>query len=296
MKDGSRVGAFALAVEDVTGLGIGGERLVSHAVTCDPLTGLLNRMAFGARLDRALSRAKRAGKSVAVLFLDLDGFKLVNDSMGHEAGDTLLAAVAGRLRDVLRPEDVATRLAGDEFAVLLRDTTRAGATCVAERILEALRRPVVLDGREVVVTASVGIALSTVRKGSRELLDNADLAMYRAKHAGKSRHVVFEEAMIAQALRRLEMRSELARALERKELAVHYQPQVELATDRVAVMEALVRWEHPVWGRCLPTSSSRWPRRRGLSSLWDGGCSENHASGRECGARWSFRSRPRTWA
>jgi diguanylate cyclase (GGDEF)-like protein len=183
----------------------------------DALTGLPNRALFMDRLQHALVRTRRRKGEIAVLFMDLDNFKVINDSLGHEAGDKLLVAVAERLRARLRPEDTAARLGGDEFVILLEDLTDVGeATRVAERIAEALRTAFVLNRREVFVTASIGIALSDdARKEPADLLRNADLAMYRAKHAGRAHYEVFEEKMNARALERLEMENDLRRALER---------------------------------------------------------------------------------
>jgi diguanylate cyclase (GGDEF)-like protein len=190
-----------------------------------------------------------------VLFMDLDNFKVINDSLGHEAGDKLLVAVAERLRACLRPEDTAARLGGDEFTILLEDLNDVGeAIRVAERISEALRTAFSLDGREMFVTASVGFALwDDTREHPADLLRNADLAMYRAKHAGKARYEVFEEAMNARALERLEMENDLRRALERQEFVVHYQPQVDLRSGEIIAFEALLRWEHPERGLMLPS-------------------------------------------
>jgi diguanylate cyclase (GGDEF)-like protein/PAS domain S-box-containing protein len=211
----------------------------------DALTGLPNRALFMDRLQHALVRAWRRKGEVAVLFMDLDNFKVVNDSLGHDAGDSLLAAVAERLRARLRPEDTAARLGGDEFVILLEDLTDVGeATRVAERIAEALRTAFVLNRREVFVTASIGVVLSDdARKEPADLLRNADLAMYRAKHAGRARYEVFEEQMSARALERLQMENDLRRAVERQEFVVHYQPVVALDTGGVKGFEALVRWE-----------------------------------------------------
>jgi diguanylate cyclase (GGDEF)-like protein len=191
-----------------------------------------------------------------VLFIDLDNFKVLNDSLGHNAGDELLVGVSGRLRTSLRPEDTAARLGGDEFAVLLEDLNNVDeATRVAERIADKLRAPFDLAHRETFVTASIGVAISGTTGTPMwpgELLRHADLAMYRAKHSGKARYVLFEEAISARAMERLELSNDLRRALEREVLAVHYQPQVSLATGRTVGFEALVRWEHPGRGQLLP--------------------------------------------
>jgi diguanylate cyclase (GGDEF)-like protein len=217
----------------------------------DPLTGLANRTLFLDRLEHALLRAERSGTAVTVLFLDLDRFKVVNDSLGHAAGDELLVAVAGRLKGCLRKAETAARLGGDEFAVLLQESReRDEGPRVAERMLAALRDPFMLHGNEVFITASIGIA--TGREEADDLLRNADVAMYRAKATGKDRHEVFEPGMHAAAVARLELEGDLQRALERDELILNYQPLVSLGTGGVLGVEALVRWRHPRRGLVPP--------------------------------------------
>jgi diguanylate cyclase (GGDEF)-like protein len=235
---------------------------LEHQALHDPLTGLPNRLLFSDRLAQALARARRRKEPIAMLFMDLDNFKVVNDSLGHEVGDRLLKAVARRLREQLRPEDTIARLGGDEFAVLLEGFASVGdATAVAERIKEILRAPFPLfEGQEIVVTASVGISLHTPETPPGEdaqenrLLQDADTAMYQAKADGKARYEVFDKSMYSQALERLKLESDLRRALdEQRELRVYYQPQVWLKTGEVFAMEALVRWEHPEQGLILPS-------------------------------------------
>jgi diguanylate cyclase (GGDEF)-like protein len=222
-----------------------------HQALHDALTGLPNRALFGDRLEHALQRAERTGTIVAVLFLDLDRFKTVNDSLGHAAGDELLCAVAGRIGDCMRGADTAARLGGDEFAVLLEDLSSSDeAVRVAERIIELLRTPVVLAGREVFASASIGIATGTHPDG--DLLRQADVAMYRAKAEGKGRYALYEEGMQAAVLERLELEADLQRALERNELVLFYQPIVALGTGALSGVEALVRWRHPVRGMVPP--------------------------------------------
>ncbi len=219
----------------------------------DGLTGLPNRALFLDRAELAISRARRLRSLVAVLFLDLDGFKAINDSLGHAAGDRLLVEVAERGRRVLRPADTLARLGGDEFAVLLEDVEAGGAQLVADRILHTLRAPVALEGNELVVHASIGIAVSgPADEGPGELLRNADLAMYCAKAGGQNRHETFEPAMHATVLGLLELEADLRRALEQQEFVVHYQPVYELPTGRLAKVEALVRWQHPKRGLLGP--------------------------------------------
>jgi diguanylate cyclase (GGDEF)-like protein/PAS domain S-box-containing protein len=229
------------------------EQALQHQAFHDALTGLPNRALFSDRLEHALARAGRQGNSVAVLFLDLDNFKVVNDSLGHAQGDTLLVAVADRLRACLRAEDTGARLSGDEFTVLLEDVSgEADAIAVAERIARALAVPVMLQGREVVVTASIGVAISMTGGGSQDLLREADLAMYRSKATGKARCSLFNADLETRAMERLELEADLRRALVRGEFRVHYQPIISLADETIAGVEALLRWEHPERGLVQP--------------------------------------------
>jgi len=226
---------------------------LAHQALHDPLTGLPNRTLFLDRLQHALVLIEGYGGQLAVLYMDLDDFKIINDSLGHQAGDRLLVSVAERLSSHLREEDTAARLSGDEFAFVLEDSARNGAVRLAERMERVLRDPFVLGGREVFVSASIGIALgeATTSTDAQELLRRADVAMYRAKRSGKARYVLFEEEM-DRALRSLEARTELRRAVEREEFVVHYQPEINLRTGKPLLMEALVRWEHPRQGLVRP--------------------------------------------
>src|SRR3954451_16382007 len=204
-----------------------------HQAFHDSLTGLPNRALFLDRLELAHARARRSGSPIAVLFMDLDAFKNVNDSLGHAAGDELLVLVAGRLRRWLRPSDTAARFGGDEFAVLLEDLDVPNAAqIVAQRILDSLREPFEIQGQQISVGASIGIA-SSAHPGSDDLLRNADLPMYRAKGMGKGRHQMFEPGMDVAVLERLELEVGLQRAIERGEMSVHYQPIVEMGTQKV---------------------------------------------------------------
>jgi diguanylate cyclase (GGDEF)-like protein len=232
----------------------------------DPLTKLPNRSLFLDRLRLALSRAGRLQSLVAVLFLDLDGFKSVNDSLGHTAGDQLLIEVAERLRQCLRPADTVARLGGDEFGILLEDVGRSeGEHVVADRILMAVRTPVVVEGKELVIQASIGIALgASTDEAAGDLLRQADLAMYAAKADGKDRHRTFDPAMHATALARLELEAELRHALDREQLGIHYQPVCELPTGRLIRTEALVRWHHPRRGLIPPAEFIPIAEERGL--------------------------------
>jgi diguanylate cyclase (GGDEF)-like protein len=199
---------------------------------------------------------ERREKSVAVLFLDLDNFKLVNDSLGHEAGDKLLVSVAQRLQGTLRAEDTAARLGGDEFTILLEDIADASsAVRVADQITRALEAPFEVEGREVFVNTSIGIALNTAaRERPTDLLRNADVALYRAKAHGKATWEVFDAAMNILSLERLELEADLRRAIERREFVVHYQPQLDLQTGGMDGWEALVRWWHPERGLVSPAA------------------------------------------
>ena len=232
------------------------EEELQHRAFHDTLTGLPNRALFSDRLRHAMDRTRREAGKVAVLLMDLDDFKLVNDSLGHSAGDELLVDVGERLVASLRAGDTAARLGGDEFALLLENLADVDeAERVAERIAEKLRPPFVLGERETLVTASIGIAFdgtTATNKGPEELMRDVDVAMYRAKRSGKARYALFDETISARAMERLELIDELLRVLAREELALHYQPKVSLATGRIVGFEALLRWDHPERGRLLP--------------------------------------------
>ena len=230
------------------------DALILHQAFHDPLTDLPNRALFMDRLAHALARSEREHTSVAVLFLDLDRFKVVNDSLGHDAGDRLLVAVGQRLVATVRDADTVARFGGDEFTVILEGATIAEATEVAERILISLEAPFPVDGHVASVSPSIGIALSrgvTIHPG--DLLRNADVAMYWAKAAGKATHAVFNPSMNAHALQRLDMEAELRWAVVRDELRLRYQPIIDLRTGRIVGMEALVRWAHPNNGLVPPS-------------------------------------------
>jgi diguanylate cyclase (GGDEF)-like protein/PAS domain S-box-containing protein len=228
------------------------ERL-AHQALHDPLTELPNRALFLDRLALGLARLRRRHSSLAVLFADLDRFKLVNDSLGHDAGDQLLVAVAGRLREVLRPGDTLARFGGDEFAVLCEDVAQNDVVPIADRILECLAGPLHLANGEVFVTMSLGIALATSPDEQPEaLLRDADAAMYLAKDRGRARHELFDEAMRDRSMERLALESALRRAIDRDELVAFYQPIVALADGAITSAEALVRWQHPERGLLEP--------------------------------------------
>jgi diguanylate cyclase (GGDEF)-like protein/PAS domain S-box-containing protein len=226
------------------------EQLVRHALH-DPLTGLANRALFADRLEHALAHDRRPGATVAILFIDLDGFKDINDSLGHDAGDDLLTIAGMRLQGYARPGDTVARLGGDEFGVLLEDTTAAEAARSAEGLLNGLALPIVLRDRDLTPTASIGIAIAA-GEDAETLLRNADTAMYAAKRQGRGRYAIFEPAMHATVVERLDLAADLARAVEKHQLLLCYQPEIHLQSGRISGLEALVRWRHPTRGEVLP--------------------------------------------
>lgn len=223
----------------------------------DGLTGLSNRNLLIDRIERAIARSRRQKDThFAVLFLDLDNFKEINNGLGHLSGDRLLIEIGHRLQQVQRQEDTLARIGGDEFVVLIEDLTRTDeAVAIAERIQQALKRPFALDGREICITSCIGITIGGTDSHYQhavDLLRDADTALYRAKARGQGHCQVFNPEMHAQALRRLQVESDLRRAIERQELRVHYQPIICLATGQLQGIEALVRWQHPVRGLISP--------------------------------------------
>jgi diguanylate cyclase (GGDEF)-like protein/PAS domain S-box-containing protein len=229
------------------------ETRLAHQALHDALTGLPNRALFHDRLEQALRRADRSAGGVAVLFVDLDRFKLINDSFGHAAGDGLLCDVAARLRHALRPADTIARFGGDELTVLCEDVDgEAGARAVARRIAGLFEEPFVVEDGEAFLQASIGIALAGEGTRPEDLIRDADAAMYRAKDGGRATIEVFDEAMRRDARERVATESALRRAIEREELRIHVQPVVGLGDGRIAGFEALVRWEHPERGLVPP--------------------------------------------
>jgi diguanylate cyclase (GGDEF)-like protein/PAS domain S-box-containing protein len=229
----------------------------------DPLTRLANRSLFRERVEHALER--RITEPLAVLFIDLDNFKTINDSLGHEVGDHVLVETAHRIRSTMRPEDTAARLGGDEFAALIEDADVTAAARVAERIRLALGVPFWVLGHEVFISASIGIAVNLDGDTAGTLLRNADVAMYTAKTKGKSRFEIFEPAMHDAVVARLSLEGDLRRAIERSEFVVHYQPIVRLDTAEIIGAEAIVRWQHPERGLVMPEEFMPLAEETGLT-------------------------------
>jgi diguanylate cyclase (GGDEF)-like protein len=243
---GSQIGQFMVRKD--------AEERVRFVATHDALTSLPNRVMFGQRLDHAIAQAQRHGRRLAVLFLDLDRFKVINDTLGHESGDALLREVARRLTQSLRATDTVARLGGDEFVVLLEDLPEPlFVATVAQKIIAALGEGYVLAGREYHVTASVGAStFPDDAADAQTLLKNADMAMYRAKEQGRNTFQFYSSQLNLHSVQRLNLESGLRRAIEREEFVLHYQPQVELRTGRITGAEALVRWLHPELGLLPP--------------------------------------------
>jgi len=245
------VGGLVLNAHDVTDRKDLEDQLSRQAFR-DSLTGLANRALFADRVDRAVARGSRGSVMPAVLLIDLDGFKTINDSLGHGAGDELLVAVARCLETCIRPGDTVARLGGDEFAIVLEEGSRELANGVAERILHVLDQPKMVAGRSLVVGASMGIALGGDGRPAEELLRDADVAMYVAKSRGKGRYESFEPHMHAAAVERQELVTDLQQAVELEQFELEYQPVFNLHTKRVEGWEALLRWNHPARGQIPP--------------------------------------------
>ncbi len=231
------------------------ERDLRHRTLHDDLTGIGNRVLFRERVEHALSRRSDNGTTSAVCFVDLDDFKTVNDGLGHDVGDEVLSIVAHRLTNFLRAGDTAARLGGDEFALLLERTDHETALEITDRVLVALRDPVEIAGRTIVIGASIGVAFADDSVSTTEVvLRNADVAMYHAKRGGKGTVHVFDEAMYLSAFERLELKGDLENALGRDELHLEYQPLISLASSTIVGFEALLRWHHPLRGRVSPAA------------------------------------------
>jgi diguanylate cyclase (GGDEF)-like protein/PAS domain S-box-containing protein len=272
-RDGAIWAGLALA-QDITDLRateatlrLNGERLAELS-QLDDLTGLGNRALFRHRLSHALLRARRLESEVAVMFIDIDRFKAVNDTLGHQAGDQLLQAIAERLQSSVRAVDTVARWGGDEFAVLIEDVGSSDVATVAlERIFGALGRPVVIDGAELRISASIGVALGP-HDGARwdAVLGAADRAMYHAKSDGGRRHRFYDSEMHERSRERMATEAALHHALRREELVLHYQPAIELHSGKVASVEALVRWNHPDRGLLLPAEFIPLAEETGLAA------------------------------
>ncbi len=252
LLDAPNVGGVVLTARDVTERRALEVQLAYQAFH-DSLTGLANRALFAERVTHAIERGARRQNLFAVLFIDLDDFKTVNDSLGHGVGDELLVVVAERLRAAIRPEDTCARLGGDEFAVMIENiSSPEGAVTVANRILAAMSEPLVVEGSDVTAQASIGIALDAGSQTANEIMRSADLAMYRAKSEGKGRYAIYEPSMHEHVLERLALKADLQRAVIADEFVVYYQPIVTLRTGDVVGVEALLRWKHPERGLVLP--------------------------------------------
>jgi diguanylate cyclase (GGDEF)-like protein/PAS domain S-box-containing protein len=262
------------------------EDAIQHRALHDPLTGLPNRVLFLDRLEHALARlARQRAARAAVLFVDLDNFKLVNDSLGHQVGDELLAAVAARLRQAIRPSDTVARFGGDEFGLLLEEVSNErGAIAMAQRLATVLARPFELEASEHFVTASVGIALAEGGEQAADLIRDADAAMYRAKERGRARYELYDEVMRGRGIARLRVENDLRRALDRQELRLAYQPVVSLRDELIVGVEALVRWQHPERGLILPDEFVPIAEDSGLIERIGGWVLESAC---QQGARWA---------
>jgi len=285
LSDDPAVAGLALNFRDISERKALEEQLRQLAFH-DPLTLLANRNLFRDRVQHALTLAQRGQSSVAVMFLDLDNFKNINDSLGHDAGDRLLQAVAQRICKTTRSSDTVARLGGDEFAILVEGiATIAEVQRLADGLIATLDVPFPLNGMEVRVGASIGVAFSGRESGTETLLSNADIAMYHAKAAGKNRHVTFQTQMQDMLHERLRLEADIGRALAREEFFIEYQPIIDLGTRSLLGVEALVRWRHPEAGVLMPArfiqvveecgqidKLGRWVLRRACQDLcaWRG--------------------------
>ena len=253
--------ALAVVIRDITerrSL----ERQLTHQALHDPLTGLANRVLLSDRISMALNRSKRSRGKLALLYIDLDNFKTVNDTLGHAGGDCLLATVAERISSCLRATDTAARMGGDEFAVLIENIGEANdETLVAKRILDELRTAIRIHDKEAFVGASIGIALSQTDTLDPDILiRSADIAMYAAKKSGKNKYAVYKDDMHAETLHKATIESEIRGAVERNEFEVYYQPIMDLSDGSLVALEALLRWNHPRGSISARTSLFPSPR------------------------------------
>ncbi|HWR24187.1 MAG TPA: EAL domain-containing protein [Feifaniaceae bacterium] len=232
------------------------ERAINEMAYYDHLTNLPNRISFNSRVEQAIQMVSRRGRQFAVMFLDLDSFKNVNDTMGHESGDLLLKLISRQLISSLRPKDTVSRFGGDEFLVLINDlTTLSDLPLIADRIMNLFRVPFLLDGQEFNITASAGISVYPMDGGTADaLVKNADIAMYQAKAKGKNQYVICSPSLKQEVTDRLNLTNNLYRALEREELMLYYQPQIDIKGGAIIGLEALLRWKHPELGMVPPYS------------------------------------------
>lgn len=266
LLDDPAVGGLVLTARDVSDRRALEDQLMRQAFH-DTLTGLANRALLADRVTHALERSVRSGADVAVLFLDVDDFKTINDGLGHEAGDEMLVQMAARLQQCTRGSDTAARLGGDEFAIVLEETEgMEGAALFAERVLEAVAAPLTVAGARINPRASIGISFGTSGLTAGELLRNADVAMYQAKRTGGGRYEVYDPKMHEAALARLELKADLERAFRNDELDLAYQPIVDLGTGRTEGLEALLRWTHPIRGPISPSEFVPLAEETGLIS------------------------------
>jgi len=242
------------------------EETIKHMAYYDALTDLPNRALFLERLNQALIQAQRNRRILAVLFLDLDRLKVINDTLGHNMGDRLLKSVAARLSTAMRDVDTVARLGGDEFMLLLPEITNAGdIEKVTTKLLQIFNSPFMLEGQELYVTASIGVSVYPKDGSDADtLLKNADTAMYRAKRTGRNNFKIFAPSMKTEDLEQLALNNGIRRALDRKEFVVHYQPQLDIENGEIVGMEALVRWQHPEFGLVPPMQFIHWAEDSGL--------------------------------
>ena len=286
----------SLALNDANAIGAIRQSyaVVLHQATHDPLTELANRALVLDRIRAALAEAEATGEDLSVLFVDLDGFKRINDSLGHSVGDEVLIRIAERLQGAVRADDVVARIGGDEFVVLCEGLSDAGTNAIAARMSRAVSEPLPVYGHSVVLTASIGIARARTAVQAEDLLRDADVAMYRAKGLGPGRIESFDESIRVDMLDRLVLEQSLHRALGRDELRLHYQPVVELSTGRCVGAEALIRWEHPQRGLVMPDAFIQVAEDAGLIvpfGAWvlDEACRQRAAWGRDRRCDDSFR-------
>jgi len=238
------------------------EMRIQQLAHYDVLTGLPNRMLLNDRLHQALISEQPDRCALSLLFLDIDRFKQINDTLGHSVGDQLLQMVAQRLKKCVRDQDTVSRQGGDEFIVVLPNTTAVEAGRMAHVILEQLLQPYIIEQHDLLITVSIGIATYPEHAQDAEtLVKYADVAMYQAKACGRNRYLHFDAAMNASSYERLQLETALRNALEREEMRVMYQPQVDLTTGKITGCEALVRWQHPTLGLIYPENLSRWQKK-----------------------------------